>query len=150
MSALQCAASVLATLPRPSLLTLKVGITSAKAAMETLKAAKVAMALGIDAQLIPMKLIRTSLETAITTVKNSIHLVPAAAVAKCDELGMLNVAIGDAAAGPIEYAEDMVFNIERLTAGKLSINLEITQLDSTLAFFDDVLAAIDSALTSAT
>lgn len=146
---LQCAASVLATMPRPSLEALKGSITTIRNGVALVKTKKEAALASLEVVLTPLQLARGELAKTVKSITDSTQLVPQDAVAKCPELGQLNYTISQVAATPASAVSNLLFDIERLLASKLAIKAEIQSLDTSIQFFDDMLVAIDQALASA-
>jgi hypothetical protein len=140
-------AKAMSILPQDALASIKGGVSAAQAGLTVAKLAKQALSASLTTQLLPMKAVMAVLSMAIEEAKSKAS-IPTDLLMKSSELGDLNRALGQTATDLLEPATNLLFDIERLVASQMSINMEIAAITSTIAFFDNFLITINLALAS--
>lgn len=136
----------LTELPVEALEALKTILSTAKAAVDSLKLVKAAISMAITAQLAPMLLLKGVLESALAQVEGGLSVVPKDILLKSNDLGKLNMEVEHTIKQQTESIHNVLFDIGRLSATQAGIDMEVTQLTDRSTFIDKMLVSVDLAL----
>lgn len=130
------------------LVSLRATCVAAKDALNALKIKQQAQLLALEITLVPLQATRSVLETTISTMRGSTHIVPNDLILECPQLGQINATIEKALSTPIEKANAAAFDMDRLISKKLIIQAEISSIDTKITSLDEVIISIDTILAS--
>lgn len=145
-----CAGPVFAQLPTSALHAILSLSDSAQAALTAFKLKKEAISLNMDIQLAPLQAKQAVLTKAIGDLRQQVQVIPPNLVVQCPPLGNINTALETALLGPLESAENILFNINRLSSIKSGLIAEIAQVDDAITFFKSVSTCVNEALSTST
>lgn len=138
MALSECANESLSTLKKETLSELRTVISNAKNSIDDIRTEKNNVIDNIDIALASLTDRADAISTSIDEAKASTKIVPPTLAAGCPDLGKMNIAFETSILGKLEAQDNIIFEVNRLKAVRIAVVAEISQLDSTTDYLDDL------------
>jgi hypothetical protein len=143
----QCIATVLAQLASPLLDAIQGLCNTAITALNALNIKKQGQQASLAISIAPLSAASTVVNSLVGNLRQQTQIIPTDLVALCPQLGQINTSLESAISGPVEAIENVLFELNRQQSAQTTLSFEISQIQTAINFFQDVIQCLNEART---